>query len=138
MNEVACGIMFYQGKVLMGLRPDDRPYGGYWEFPGGSLERGETIQECLQREWVEELNLKIEIDKEIHVSEIDKYRCRFFIGQIPDISALQRNVHSELRFVDLDEIKDLKLFEADYQIITLPEFVEYARTHTQVQSGHRT
>lgn len=125
MREVACGIMFYQGKVLMGLRPDDRPYGGYWEFPGGSLEKGETITECLRREWREEVNLEINIDKEIHVCDIDKYRCRFFIGTIPDVSALEQNVHSELRFVEPGKVKDLKLFDADYQITTLPAFIEY-------------
>lgn len=125
MREVACGIMFYQGKVLMGLRPTDRPYGGYWEFPGGSLEKGETIIECLHREWMEELNLEIKIDKEIYACDIDKYHCRFFIGTIPDISSLKKNVHSELQFIEPEKVKDLKLFDADYQIATLPEFLNY-------------
>ena len=64
--EVACGIMYNKaGKILLGLRSEDGPNPGYWEFPGGQLEEGETIEECLKREWIEELDLNIEILNEI-------------------------------------------------------------------------
>ena len=58
MIEVACGVMYtdkYEQLIIIGLRPNDKPYGGFWEFPGGKLEEGETIEECLKREWLEEL-----------------------------------------------------------------------------------
>ena len=62
ITEVACGVMFDNNKkLLIGLRKDDY----MWEFPGGKRELNETIEECLKREWKEELNLEIYIEKEI-------------------------------------------------------------------------
>jgi 8-oxo-dGTP pyrophosphatase MutT (NUDIX family) len=119
VKQVACGVMFYKGKILMGLRPNNRPYGGFWEFPGGSLEKDETIEECLKREWLEELNLDIVIDSEIHQNTIDNYYCRFFVGYIPDISNMKKNIHEDIRFVDIDEAKNSKMFDGDYEILTL-------------------
>jgi 8-oxo-dGTP pyrophosphatase MutT (NUDIX family) len=121
-KQVACGIMVHEGKILMGLRPSNRPYGGYWEFPGGSREKNETIEECLKREWLEELNLEIEIDDEIHQNKIDKYHCRFFTGKIVDITRMKKNVHQKIKFLTKEEIKNHKLFETDYKILELPTF----------------
>jgi len=59
-KEVACGIMFNkENKILMGLRPSNKEDANFWEFPGGKRENNETIEECLKREWKEELNLDI-------------------------------------------------------------------------------
>lgn len=115
MREVACGIMRNKkGLILMGLR-----HSGYWEFPGGKLEEGEGIMYCLKREWREELNLNIEIDKEIFSCKYGRYFCRFFTGQILDEDNLSVNVHQKVEFLDVDEIRKLKLFESDYYILDL-------------------
>ncbi|MGI4847361.1 MAG: (deoxy)nucleoside triphosphate pyrophosphohydrolase [Janthinobacterium lividum] len=47
------------GDVLLGQRPEGKPYAGYWEFPGGKVEAGEDIFKALQREFAEELGLSI-------------------------------------------------------------------------------
>lgn len=47
------------GDVLLGQRPAGKPYDGYWEFPGGKVEQGETILDALKREFVEELGVHI-------------------------------------------------------------------------------
>lgn len=118
--EVACGIMFNKSRqILMGLRPDNAPMGGYWEFPGGQLEEGETIEECLKREWIEELNLNINIDRELVSFKSNGYLCRFFIGEILDENNIKQNVHTELGFYKIDEIKKLNLFEEDYAIVEI-------------------
>ena len=58
--DVAVGILMKpNGDVLLGQRPAGKPYHGYWEFPGGKVERGETILEALKREFVEELGVHI-------------------------------------------------------------------------------
>ena len=42
--DVAVGILMQpNGDVLLGQRPDGKPYAGYWEFPGGKVEAGEAI-----------------------------------------------------------------------------------------------
>ncbi|MBR7800956.1 NUDIX domain-containing protein [Undibacterium fentianense] len=57
---VAVGILMKQnGDVLLGQRPEGKPYAGYWEFPGGKVEQGEEIFAALQREFMEELGIRI-------------------------------------------------------------------------------
>lgn len=59
--EVAVGVLMQSdGSFLLTSRPAGKPYAGYWEFPGGKLEAGETIEEALGRELNEELGLTIE------------------------------------------------------------------------------
>ena len=58
IKRVSCGIMKNRkGKILLGLRPENRPNPGYWEFPGGKCENKESSEDCLKREWLEELEL---------------------------------------------------------------------------------
>lgn len=58
--DVAVGILMKpDGDVLLGQRPQGKPYAGYWEFPGGKVEQGEDILDALKREFVEELGVHI-------------------------------------------------------------------------------
>lgn len=59
--EVAVGVMIRaNGDFLLASRPPGKPYAGYWEFPGGKLERGETVAQALARELDEELGVQID------------------------------------------------------------------------------
>ena len=59
-TEVAVGILLRSnGDLLLSTRPAGKPYAGYWEFPGGKVEAGETIEEALRRELMEELGVMI-------------------------------------------------------------------------------
>lgn len=119
MIEVACGVMYNkQNKILMGKRPSNKFYKGYWEFPGGQLEKNETIEECLKREWIEELNLKIEIEQEVYSYFYDnKYFCRFFKGKIVDEENLKILEHEEIKLLDKEDIYKLKIFEGDSVVL---------------------
>lgn len=58
--DVAVGILMKpNGDVLLAQRPPGKPYAGYWEFPGGKVESGESILDALKREFAEELGLRI-------------------------------------------------------------------------------
>ena len=48
-----------KNEVLISLRKNKKKYDGYWEYPGGKVEDGETIEKCLVREIKEEINLEI-------------------------------------------------------------------------------
>ncbi len=59
ITEVAAGVLIRDdGAVLMGSRPEGKPYAGWWEFPGGKFEPGETAAEALARELREELDIE--------------------------------------------------------------------------------
>lgn len=58
--EVAVGVLIAaDGQFLMTSRPPGKVYAGYWEFPGGKLETGETVAQALRRELFEELGITI-------------------------------------------------------------------------------
>ena len=60
VTEVAVGVMLQpDGAFLLTSRPEGKVYAGYWEFPGGKLETGETVEEALRRELHEELGITI-------------------------------------------------------------------------------
>ncbi len=55
----AAVLLRADGAVLLAQRPAGKPYAGYWEFPGGKLETGETPREALTRELREELGVEV-------------------------------------------------------------------------------
>ena len=60
VTEVAVGVLIQpDGSFLLTSRPQGKVYEGYWEFPGGKLEAGETVAQALRRELEEELGIHI-------------------------------------------------------------------------------
>lgn len=58
--EVAVGVLVDgQGRFLLTSRPEGKVWAGYWEFPGGKLEAGESVEQALRRELHEELGITI-------------------------------------------------------------------------------
>ncbi len=72
-TEVAVGILIRKSDdaLLLSTRPDGKPYAGYWEFPGGKVEAGESIEEALRRELHEELGITIDSASVWKVTEHD-------------------------------------------------------------------
>jgi 8-oxo-dGTP diphosphatase len=58
--EVAVGVLIARdGEFLLTSRPPGKVYAGYWEFPGGKVEPGETVEQALRRELIEEIGIVI-------------------------------------------------------------------------------
>ncbi|CAN5297008.1 NUDIX domain-containing protein [soil metagenome] len=58
--DVAVGVLIdAEGRFLLTSRPEGKVYAGYWEFPGGKLESGESVEAALRRELIEELGIRI-------------------------------------------------------------------------------
>jgi len=83
---VAVGILMQaNGDVLLARRPEGKPYAGYWEFPGGKVEAGESVIDALKREFEEEIGVRIVTAEEWcgveHVYPHAHVRLHFFISR---------------------------------------------------------
>jgi len=72
VTEVAAGLVFRAGKLLITQRYPDAHQGGLWEFPGGKREPDESFEECLHRELAEELGIEVEV-RELVATIIHEY-----------------------------------------------------------------
>ncbi|BEV73497.1 Nudix family hydrolase [Paludibacterium sp. THUN1379] len=58
--EVVAGVLTRpDGSYMLGSRPEGKPYAGYWEFPGGKVEPGESFEQALARELAEEMGIRM-------------------------------------------------------------------------------
>ncbi len=64
---VAAGVVSVDGKILVARRKAGTHLEHQWEFPGGKLEPGEAPNECLVREFREELDVEIEVEQVLEV-----------------------------------------------------------------------
>jgi 8-oxo-dGTP diphosphatase len=88
--DVAAGLVFRDGKLLITLRYDDAHLGGLWEFPGGKVEPKESFEDCLVRELREELAIEVKIKELIETDthaypgktvRLKFYRCSWTSGE---------------------------------------------------------
>jgi 8-oxo-dGTP diphosphatase len=72
VTDVAVGVLIRpNGDFLLTSRPAGKAYAGYWEFPGGKFEPGETIEQALRRELQEELGIHIDVIEPWKVEMVD-------------------------------------------------------------------
>lgn len=80
--DVAAGLVFHGGRLLITQRRLHDHLGGLWEFPGGKLEPGESFEACLVRELREELGIEVRVGREIeditHAYPEKTVRLKFF------------------------------------------------------------
>ena len=84
--DVAVGILMKpNGDVLLACRPEGKPFAGYWEFPGGKVEAGESVPDALKREFEEEIGVRIQTADPWccveHVYPHAHVRLHFFISR---------------------------------------------------------
>ena len=75
--DVAVGVLIdASNRFLLTSRPAGKVYAGYWEFPGGKLERGESVEQALRRELHEELGITIGVVQPWQIELIDYEHAR--------------------------------------------------------------
>ena len=108
------------GQILIDKRRKQGLHGGFWEFPGGKIEPGETIEACIKREIMEELGIVIEVGASLMTIEHDYtkftvtlcvYNCRYVSGEPQTLEC------DEIRWVTLDELDQFTFPKANEQII---------------------
>lgn len=116
---VTCGIIFKEDKIFICRRSPNKSLAGYWEFPGGKIEPGETAMEALSRELHEELGMKVKIMEHfktvVHAYstftiELVAYTCHF-----QDANYTLTD-HDSYEWVDRKDINKWNLAPADIPI----------------------
>ena len=130
--EVAAGLIYREGRYLIAQRKSGAHLAGFWEFPGGKREPGETLEECLRRELLEEIGIHIDVPIPFQIIlheyaektvELHFFRCRIEAGQAAAIDC------AEIRWVWPHELADFEFPPADRPII------EALRRQTMGQSS---
>ena len=116
---VTCAIIEKDGKYLIAKRKGEH-FAGLWEFPGGTVEIGETPEQCLERELKEELGIEAKVrgffeegffeDDELKISLLG-YRADHMSGEI------KLNYHQEARWVAPNEFVRYNFAPADLPIV---------------------
>ena len=109
-----------QQQILIDRRRPGGAMGGLWEFPGGKLEPGETVEECIKREIWEELGIVIEVGKHLITIEHDytHLRVTLTVHHCQHLQGVPQPIESEeIRWVTLDEIDRYTFPQANGQII---------------------
>lgn len=121
-KKIAAGIIERDGTVLIAQRAKPGPDCGKWEFPGGKVEHGETLQECLARELFEELGIITIVGDYVCSSffmhngmqyEMRAFKVTSFTGEII------LHEHSQMAWVTPRELSNYIFPEPDAPIIEI-------------------
>jgi mutator protein MutT len=119
--KVVAGVFEDGGRILIAKRKKGGFSGGKWEFPGGKLEDGETPQECLKRELMEEFGIESEVSGFICSTrhplncqttiDLSVYKVNHVAGEF------YLNDHDEIRWIRRSELNQYDFPEADYAVV---------------------
>jgi 8-oxo-dGTP diphosphatase len=118
--QVTCGIILKDGKILAAQRSVSMNLPLKWEFPGGKLTNGETEEECLKREIMEELNISIVIKQKL--IPVNHDYGSFEINLIPFMAeyiagTLTLHEHCQAGWYTLNELQALDWAPADIPVL---------------------
>jgi A/G-specific adenine glycosylase len=119
-HQIGVGVIWKNRKILIARRFDDAMLGGLWEFPGGKRERGESFEECVQREVKEELEIVVQVDDEFAQVEhayshfsitMHAFNCHYVSGRPQAIGC------ADWKWVKPKELQEYAFPQANRKII---------------------
>lgn len=116
---VVAAVVRRDGTVLLGRRPAHKRHGSMWEFPGGKVTPGESVDDAIARELREELDVAaVRVGETLFVASDAASGLRIqFIGV--EIRGTPRPIeHQELRWVEAGAVAELPLAPADSRFAT--------------------
>lgn len=114
------GILFESGRYFVARRKAGGDIGGLWEFPGGKHRWGETPEQSLAREFLEEFDLRITVGpcffRHDFVHKQTLYHLQVFWVQPIGPVHIHLHEHQEARWVSLEEMLDLPFVPSDIAV----------------------
>jgi mutator protein MutT len=117
---IGAAVIWRDGKILIDRRKPGGAMGGLWEFPGGKVEPGESISDCIVREIREELGITIAVGEPLITIEhsyptfivaLHVHHCQHGEGEPQTIEC------DEIRYVTVDELDQYEFPAANVEII---------------------
>jgi len=122
MTEVVCGIIYKEDKIFIARKREGKDLAGFWEFPGGKIEKNESPEEALERELNEELGMTVSVQgylgSNLHQYSSRKikliaYNCLFIDATLNLID------HDECKWVMPSDLINYQIAPADIPLINL-------------------
>ena len=117
---VSSAIIIKNGKILIGLRSKKDQGGGLWEFPGGKIELEESDVNAIIRELKEELGINAIVEQKV-MQYVHKYKNTLYDISFFEINSfngeVKMNVHDEIKWIDLSNLKDYVFISGDLLFI---------------------
>jgi mutator protein MutT len=118
--EIAVAVVEHQGRFLIGKRPDDAALGGYWEFPGGKVEQGESPADAATRECLEETGVAVRVVGEYLIVDHDYAHGALsihFFACAPDGNV--NELPARFRWTPRGELREYRFPPANERLLSL-------------------
>ena len=129
MKQSIAGIIYSNGKFLIGHRLPTGEMGNRWEFPGGKVDAGETPEMAIIREFQEELGIDVTIHEYITTVEFTnkngKSELLAWHLDISNVDDFKLTEHTEVRWATMDEIQKLDFVDSDRLLI--PHIISWCK-----------
>ncbi len=120
MVEVVAALIWEKGKFMICQRPAHKSSGMLWEFVGGKVENGETMEQALIRECREELGINVTVgeifDESVHQYPDITVHLTLFNASIEQ-GIPQKLEHNDIKWISRDEISKYNFCPADIELL---------------------
>ena len=118
--KVTAAILSHEGKLLIAKRRSPDFLANKWEFPGGKIEEGETVEACLERELMEEFEIQVSVGDFVgsstyHYDHISIELLAF--KTLMDSGSITLKEHSAYKWVTVSQLPEFEFAPADIPFV---------------------
>lgn len=119
--QVVCAVITNkEGKIFAARRAEGRSFEGFWEFPGGKVEQGESAEAALRRELQEELGLDLSLGSSIHKLAWENKSGAFELEAFhleSDLKGLKLSDHDQWDWFGIEDLLGIEMMVADIAML---------------------